>query len=508
MLRQSRFSSLHRFLLTVAAIVTFVPLKGQSGGLEVPDLGTVALGRGTAFAARADNLSAFYYNPAGLSKSKGFNLLLSGNLVNLNVDYLRSGSYDPATNTSEPVEINGQLVGNPGRDYSNYDPFTAGDTPPPPFSSVSNESRIGPAPMIVFNWGDMLGVTGLSAAIGLIPPSSFGAPKYTEAGAQRYALREANFLIVYPGLGVSYAINRYFQVGAVFLSGIGIFEQSQAIRPLPQLNNTLDYNEDAKGDASLKVEAKDLFMPTAIVGVLSHPIDWLEIGAAVKLPVKIEARGNITYTAPDTDLANSALVPGEDKVTLKQNFPWVVRLGARYIHQVFDVEADFVWENWSSLKEFEIDMEATLNEDATSENGALSPMPDSAIPKKFRDTFSARLGGDVEVWPKHLAVRAGGYYQSSAYPENYETFSVDFPFAEQVGVGAGLTWHAFSFLDVNAGFLHVFQPDVKVIEGIVQQQGMPFRPDAETEVSIGNTVNNGVYQVSMNIFGVSAEGHF
>src|ERR1700722_14584329 len=38
-----------------------------AGGFEYPDLGTVAMGRGAAFAAKADDGTAIYYNPAGLA---------------------------------------------------------------------------------------------------------------------------------------------------------------------------------------------------------------------------------------------------------------------------------------------------------------------------------------------------------------------------------------------------------------------------------------------------------
>ena len=57
---------IHR-LLAPAAFVSVVLLSAataRAGGLEIPDLGTVAIGRGAAFVARADNLSAFHYNPA------------------------------------------------------------------------------------------------------------------------------------------------------------------------------------------------------------------------------------------------------------------------------------------------------------------------------------------------------------------------------------------------------------------------------------------------------------
>ncbi len=493
-----------RIALITIAVVLFSS-DAMAGGLEVPDLGTVAIGRGTAFVARADNLSAFYYNPAGLSKSTGPDLLLSANVVHMKLDFQRSGTStvnEWGQEVPGTITIDGEEITNPHKDYSHVD--YSDDVriyDPEDFKSVSLGKNIGPAPMLVFNYGNAFNVEGLALSIGVLPPSSFGTPHYPEDGPQRYAMQDAHFLMMFPGVGVSYAFNRYIQVGGVFLSGMGFFEQSLAIRPVPVLDDPFYNGENLRNDATLSVDVKDLFMPTGIIGVMSNPLDWLEIGASVRLPIKVEASGTAEYVAPEGDLPESRFVEGEDKVTMGQHFPWLVRVGARYIHRYFDIEADFVWENWSSLKEFEIDMEANLLQE---EGGAIVPMPDSAVPKHFRDTYSVRLGGDVEVWPEHIAVRVGGYYQSSAYPEDNRTFNLDFPFAEQIGVGGGLTWHVISWLDVNVGYLHVFQLDVEVDEGIVQQQGLLN----EDEKNIGNTVNNGKYQVAMNLLGISLEGHF
>jgi long-chain fatty acid transport protein len=467
-----------------AARIALLLLTASTLSPAVADLGTVALGRGTAFVARADNLSAFHYNPAGLSKQPGINLLISGNVVNLNLDYRRAG-------TGEPAIIDGVEVANPALDYS-------GGPEGVPFATVSSDHRFGPSPVVVLSWGDAFDVEGLALAVGLTTPSSFGMPKYPGRGPQRYAMREANFLIVYPGLGASYAFNRYIQIGAVFVAGVAKLEQSQAIRLLPQPGNTITYNEHAEGDADLRIDTLDPFMPTAIIGLLSTPVDWLEIGVAFKFPMKIEATGKVHYEAPISDLPDSFIVPGRDRVTLRQTFPWVLRIGARYVHERFDVELDFVYEGWSMLRSFEVDMDADLDDGM-----AVQPLPDVDIPKHFRDAWSLRLGGDVEVWPEHLAIRIGGFYQASAYPENRETFSLDFPYDRQVGVGGGLTWHAWEHLDVHAGYMHVFQWDVEVTEGIVQQQGMPV-----DDVNTGNTVNNGLYEVDLNIFGASLEAHF
>ncbi|MCP4680626.1 MAG: hypothetical protein GY854_35110 [Deltaproteobacteria bacterium] len=490
------------FCLVAGVCFLSVCPKTYAGGLEVPDLGAVAIGRGGAFAARADNLSAFYYNPAGLSKNKGVNLLVGVTLFNVNLHYLRSGSTDDSGGVGT-VEMNGVDVYNPSRDFAEIGPENPESSD---YHSISGERPLSPLPMMVFSWGDAFNVEGLALAVGLITPSSFYLPKYPEKGPGRYAIREGSFLVASPGIGISYAVNRYIQVGGVFLGGAAFLDMSVAIRPVPRLNDPLFYNENLGGDADLSIETKDWFAPSGIFGVLSNPLDWLEVGVAVKLPQKIEANGKAKYTAPTDDLINSDLVSGRDDITLRFHFPWVVRAGVRYIHRYFDIEADFVWENWSSFERFEFDMDAELFQDAVEEEGRME-MPDAEVPKHFRDTYSVRLGGDVEVWPEHIAARIGGYYQTSAYPKNNDTFNLDFPFGEQVGVGGGLTWHACSYLDVNAGYLHVFQFDVEVEDGVVQQIGMPIERDGE-EKQTGNTVNNGTYEVGINLFAISLEGHF
>ncbi len=490
-------------LFLVSACLLLLCVEGRAGALEVPDLGTVALGRGGAFTARADNLSAFYYNPAGLTKSKGPNLLLGVTLFNLNVDYQRAGSTDASGGVGR-VAIGGVEVYNPPQDYSVVGP----ENPEPSnYRSISGQRSISPLPSMVFGWGDAFNVEGLALALGVITPSSFWLPEYPADGPGRYAIRDGQFLIASAGLGVAYAINRYIQLGGVFLGGAALLDMGVAIRPAPRLADPLFYNENLGGDANLSIDTADWFAPSGIFGVQSNPLDWLELGVAVKLPQKISAEGKAKYTAPTDDLTNSALVPGKDKVTLSLHFPWVVRAGVRYIHRYFDIEADFVWENWSSFDRFLFDMDADLNQDTESENGAIVTMPNAEVPKHFRDTYSVRLGGDAEVWPSHLALRLGGYYQTSAYPENNETFNLDFPFGEQVGLGGGLTWHTCDYLDVNVAYLHVFQFDVDVTEGVVQQIGLTSERDGE-EIKTGNTVNDGSYDVSINMISISLEGHF
>ncbi len=507
-----------RFHLLVWCLNTCVWLASSivsAGGLLYPDVGSVALGRGSAFVARADDLSAFYYNPAGLSKSKGFNVLLGANLSDLNVDFQRRGAAEQGVGTNGewfPLDDRYYFpgtdaylgIGNPQQDYSN------GVENPRPFESVSQQTPlIINAVTVVGNWGDAFGVEGLALALGLYAPSGYTKHRYPDDGPQRYAIRELDSLIIYPGLGISYAINRYFQVGAVFLSGMAFLGKAQASRLSPYSEDT-HFNEDTGGDASLRLDFNDPFMPTGIVGVLSHPLDWLELGISVKLPVFMEAEGNVDYVAPEDDYPDAVAVAGHHNVIVKQHFPWMVTTGARYIHEYFDVEVDFVWENWGSYDGMDVDLDLIIDLDDDPETPD-KDIPDTHIPKNYRDTYSVRLGSDIEVWPQNITFRLGGLYQSSAYPKNNDTFSLDFPYGEQFGASCGLTWHAFEFIDLSIAYLHIFQPRVTVTEGILQQSSgthADFNGDGSLMLPLGNTVNNGTYDVNLNVVAMSLEGHF
>src|SRR6516165_2342443 len=57
--------------LVAAAAVGLAPSMVQGNGLRLPSQDAFAAARGEAFAATADNASAIYYNPAGITQLEG-----------------------------------------------------------------------------------------------------------------------------------------------------------------------------------------------------------------------------------------------------------------------------------------------------------------------------------------------------------------------------------------------------------------------------------------------------
>lgn len=486
-------------------VVAAWPAVGHAGGFEIPDLGTVPIGRGAAFVAKADSLEAWHYNPAGLAKQSGPTLMLSSNVVHLDSRFSRAGS--------------GQMVLPPGNESIEVaDPALDPNTDAR-WSTVRNGKRFGPAPMVVFTWGDV-GVRGLALSIGVSSASGFGGHDWPTEGGQRYVIGGGQFTFLSYGGGIAWRPNRFFSIGGNFL--VGYFDADFTVASRQGAVGDKQ-NEELSSDNRAHVRVRDAFVPSANFGVMSHPLDALELGLSVRLPFRTHAVGTLDYsTGPDN---GDAVLASRSQVDIRQQFPTIVRAGIRAIHPAFDVELDFVWENWRAVQKIAVDFSnpdrdvnpsellpaspyddpGLLYLDALGDGTVYSPLVASDVPLQFRDTYSLRLGSDVEIWPEHLTVRAGGLWQSSAYPEDHRTLSVRFPFSRQIGIGGGLTWHATRWLDVSGGYMHLFQPQVTVRDGIVQANA--FREPGKSE-KLGNIVNNGRYRASIDLFGLALQGRF
>src|ERR1043166_4392819 len=78
-----------RFGLLLIAIVSLAPISTMGLGSRIPNQDAEAIARGNAFVATADNPSAMYYNPAGITQLEGQNFQV-GSLFYLNIyaDYV------------------------------------------------------------------------------------------------------------------------------------------------------------------------------------------------------------------------------------------------------------------------------------------------------------------------------------------------------------------------------------------------------------------------------------
>ena len=194
----------------------------------------------------------------------------------------------------------------------------------------------------------------------------------------------------------------------------------------------------------------------------------------------------------------------ELSVSMELTLPIQLRGGLRYIHtddegeEVFDLEIDVFWENWSVIDEYYVQMDGEISAQAVE---------DIVMPKAWQDTVAVRVGADWRAVPDLLTVRAGGFYETGAVPQNYT--HLDFPSFERGGVGLGFTFDVGP-VSLSAGYMHVFQEDRNVSElkaKVFAQR--PLRPCPENCDGINGVPSNaGSYKTSFDILSFGIDLHW
>jgi len=394
------------------------------GGYYAGTLGARGSGRGGAFTAKADDVSAISFNPAGLAKIDG-SLFQIGN----------EASYNTYAFTRAPT-----------KDYRLTDPQT-GDAPVVVFDKVTNSKP----------WQALLPMVGATSRLGLenwgfglaaFAPPGIGKEDFPLGGGQRYMMLSREAIIL------TYAASAAWKYQDVF----GIGATAEWIH-VPRLNYSLvvDGTPFAKAanpvsaplDILATTKGSSAFTFNAILGAWYRPVPELEFGVSGQVvPANIVTKSTLTVTPLGSEVSSVQLTRknrAANDVSLTLPLPLIFRSGVRYrglegAREVFDLEFDVDYTTWSRVKNFTID---TNGLQARISGFDPSDINRIVIDKHWKDTFAFRLGGDYAVLPNLLTLRAGGYLETPVVDPAYA--NVDFPGGPQMGgaLGASLFFQNF-----------------------------------------------------------------
>jgi long-subunit fatty acid transport protein len=471
--RRSSTLASRRWAAVLATISTLaVPAIAHAGGFEFPDVGARSVGRGGAYAVGAADLTALHYNPGALAKQRGTTILYNHNLTFHDTRFQRatlSDAWGDDAGTTFPEVQNDRKL------------FALG-----PFLAVASDFGLE-------NW---------TFAAGFYGPSAVGRHDYPEYGPQSFMLTDMNVLLAYYSVAAAWKLRDVFGVG-VTLQYVDLISLKYALvtdsTVIPDLSPVPDPGDTTTPSTQLvtELDLKDRFSGTAIVGMWYRPHRRVELGVASRVvPVFLKAKGGL-----NTD--KTTLLSDDVTVELPMTLPAIVRGGVRYIHAVedrewFDLELSAQYENWSVIDAFDLNFD-----------GEISGMPiqDLSIQKKWKDTVSVRLGGDYNVLPPYLTVRAGGFWESGAMRENYS--HLDFPSFMRGGIGAGLSG-GYKGIYLTVGYMHIFQEDREVSEaGGKQYQERPLRPCPDgCAGASGVPANAGTFTSQFDLLSLGLEVRF
>ena len=490
--------------------IAFATSNARAGGLEYNGAGTRAAGRGGAFAARADDPMALQLNPALLADLGGTQLMLNANLALYNACVRRPGTYQ---NTSAETTI-----------------FPTG-WDGASFPEVCNDLPIAPGASLVatFHLAD-----GLTLGAGVLTPYAAGAIRFgaldgtvangTLPSPARYNLIQQNLLQVFPSVGVGYRVTPWLAVGATLQWGLTHISYTNNAAAIP--------GESPGQDLRADITVADYFTPAIIGSVALRPLPSLDFMLGFRWVDDVKARGTVDITAfvfddPTARTASTSL----ENVRLVAPQTGAISFGARYGHQrhssapitdsaqgtlrgetydrmnteVFDVEFDAVYELNNRVSEFVV----TLPPPAEADIPGVSPTTGLPNPihlaHHWNNQLSLRLGGDYNVLPGTLAVRAGVSYETSGVDTRY--VQLDFIPGERIGVGGGATLR-LGKLDLSLAYQHIFQADIT--STATAPSGLAADADGLRQIALGDgqVINQGTYTAKFDVFSLGATYRF
>lgn len=471
-------------LAAAASILVLASRAGASNVTEFPDNGSEQMGRGGAWIARASDPLATTFNPAGLAGQ------LSKVTIQANVNFEHTcfSRLKAASDTTQDFA-----------DASGRYPRVCNDVEP----------NVNPQIGATLRLTDRLGLGLL-----LVAPSSGGKKTFPEfvsdaqgqpqAAPQRYLLVKQGGVILFPTVGVGYEVLDNLRLGA---------SVSWGIAKLKLASSTLALNADSTNpgnDVRANVQVADYFVPGFQLGALWSASPEIDIAGWYKWSDAIRARGDVGTAANfygrqnalgdesgvrygdtifedcGTGLPTKACGSGGN-ATVKFVIPMEAKVGVRY-HQPraarpawaegkrvrdplaldkWDVEVDLTWANNSAADTIQVRFPG----DATGKGvlpvsgvagGEIPPNADQ--PRAYKDVIGVRAGGDYNVLPDRLAVRAGAFFETNGADPRYQ--ALDFVATQRFGLALGGTYRVrlgegdrSSAIEIMVGYGHVFFAD-------------------------------------------------
>jgi long-chain fatty acid transport protein len=471
----------------------------RAAGFELPENTTKSLARGGTGAAMKRDPSAIYFNPALLTRAKGYQLQLDVNLVDVSLDFQR----DPLTYQSGAQQVRQE------------------------FAPVKNEAGVFPAPFLATS---LQLSDDLTIGLGVFGPPAYGHSCYgtlkdngdcdvVADGAARHMLVESNLLQIYMMLGVGYKMKVGGGVLSVGISG-GPAYQRNSFKLVVDADVQVapPWEEDPSNESTFTAQDLSGWNIAGILGVAWEK-DGLHLGASYRPPLSWEVKGKVKATFPQQiiDLSDPALT--SDGITLKTAQAGSLRVGAGWadgVHPGFadrprlELEANLVWEDWSRVQNFEVATEGDL---ALFGGANTIPLQTIYQRKGWKDTYSMRLGGSWGALP-WLTAHAGAYMETGAQAN--AVTNVDFVSWDRRAVSGGATIHISDLLDLDLGYAFISSPDRRVSQGQVYN-AIPLSkcegPDydgancANKGQPAGNPQNNGSWSTHAQIGSVGLTLH-
>ena len=377
--------------LILCLIVTSSVL--YSGGFQLNEHGARSMSQGGAFAARANDPSAIYFNPAGLAHLDGTRLMLGATVIFPNIAFTPHYS-NPFANNTEEIDAE-SLVFTPINLYFTHqlnDMFTVG--------------------------------------LGVFNPYGLGTEWNSDWIGRALSVKAEIQLFNFNPTVAAKFFNDKLSVAAGFNFVMGSVEMLREAVSAPPAPDPVTLH--------LKAGLTDGTGYGYNFGIQYKPTPSLNFGFSYRSAVDVKVEGDATFTPPS--LIDVLGLP-EGKVKSTLNLPANIFIGAACspIDNLWlEFNAQFI--GWSAFDKLELYFQQL----PLGENGVLT------LEKHYKDTWILRLGAEYTL-SDALALSCGIFRDLNPVPD--ETLDPMLPDSDRWGINLGVSYRINKMLSFDLAYM-------------------------------------------------------
>ena len=351
-----------------------------AGGISLYEIGTPDVGLASAgYAARAQDASTVFKNPAGMCQLQTPQLQSGMQLLYGDVEYNKN----------------------------------AADTGPLLRNDSDGGNAIGALPGL-----SLFFVQPISDdfAVGFGSLSYFGlAEDYSNKWAGRYYVQDATLLGMSLMPAVSCKVTDWLSIGAGLNAMFGYLDNKTAVR------------QPAYSDGRLEIEDSTWGFG-ANVGILIEPRKGTRIGITYLSPVDLKFSDKPSFKGMDpAGLGSLPLIQNPPKLDLDMTVPQMVMLGVYHeLNAKWALMADVGWQNWNDFGKVDVGIDSANPSSLTTQ-------------LHYDDTWHGAIGA-IYAASEKWQFTGGFAYDTAAVSDANRTFSLPMGEAYRFGLGTIYRW--------------------------------------------------------------------
>ena len=405
-----------RTSLIILTLLIFSVSSVFANGLSLNSIGTRSIGMGGAYVGLANDYSAIYWNPAGLTRVKGPQISIFVS------DIMPKGTYK----VTFPAMMGGATVDTETKSNHYISPNIMGYLP----LFCGEKLFVGLGAYVPAGLGADWEGSDLAA---------FSGP----AGTAYEWMSKVGVFNISPG--IAYKVNDKISVGAALNVFYGLMDMK---RPMDTYNAmTQQPGEDGMVDAQYE-ESGSGFGYGLALGLLVKPMDKISLGLSFKTKTTVKYEGTASntafqaYNAADTDY--------------ERDLAWPMWIGAGIAFcptEKLIVAADIQYSKWS-----ETEKTVVTNYKNAVWDAQVNQTGQNEMHMNWEDATQIRFGAQYKL-TEALAIRAGYYNDPAPAPD--ETVNIIFPSISYNAFTAGATY-CMGKVSLDCGFEYLSGEDREI----------------------------------------------